>query len=470
MCSCALEDAAIYQASASNTKGIVSCSGVLEVGEMNEFRIHERYFAKIKQKAENRQREEEGKENQEPLRTISPDRMLRKRRSTNEAFLSAPSSMEDEGNEESRQVIAVESDATLLETTLEEVKEKPVPCTNGALSTVINGQSISENGSKPGTYVYDSAQKIFTTHQPKTPSLKKKIRISNSAKAPKQDTQGEREERRAKDEASNCLAQLVQSKRNSVEVMEVENTVGSSPVVDPDSRNVTDQKSEKLLFHERTSKDDSVPVEETSQPSQKQQLTVPLPPAVLKPAGPVPSRTDSKRAAKHEREAGRKAKGERPEVQNQIPHISRTRQQASAATPARSKTKDSVFKAKDVTAMDTEEKSSASTGATLGHRISVKAPSEGRFALPQARRGQTGDQLSEKETDPSQKNVSESLPTLLNEVSDLCRMSSWVLCAANPGLISFGNTSNQELFIGFLQVYPTVCQELNDAHLDRCKI
>lgn len=414
---------------------------------MNEFKIHQRYFAKIKQKAENRHREEEGKENQEPLRTISPDRTLRKRRSTMEAFLSTPSSTEDEGNEESRQVIAVESDATLLETTLEEVKEKPVPCTNGALSTV-------------------------TTHQPKTPSLKKKIRISNSAKAPKQDTPGERasEERRAKDKASNCLAQPVQSKRNSVEVMEVENTVGSSPVVDPDSRNVTDQKSEKLLFHERPSKNDSVPVEETSQPSQKQQLTVPLPPAVLKPAGPVASRTDSKQAAKHEREAGRKAKGERPEVQNQIPHISRTRQQANAATPSRSKTKDSVFKAKDVTAMNTEEKSSASTGATLGHRVSVKAPSEGRTASPQPRRGQTGDQLSEKETDPSRKNVSESLPALLNEVSDLCRMSSWVLCAANPGLISFGNTSNQVLFIGFLQVYPTVCQALNDAHFDRCKI
>lgn len=437
---------------------------------MNEFKIHQRYFAKIKQKAENRRREEEGKENQEPLRTISPDRTLRKRRSTMEAFLSAPSSTEDEGNEESRQVIAVESDATLLETTLEEVKEKPVPRANGALSTVINGQGISENGSKPGTYVYDSAQKIFTAHQPKTPSLKKKIRISNSAKAPKQDTPGERasEERRAKGEASNYLAQSVQSKRNSVEVMEVENSVGSSPVVDPDSRNVTDQKSEKLLIHERPSKDDSV--SETSQPSQKQQFTVPLPPVVLKPAGPVASRTDSKQAAKHEREAGRKAKGERPEVQNQIPHISRTRQQASAATASRSKTKDSVSKAKDVTPMDTEEKSSASTGATLGHRVSLRAPSEGRTALPQPRRGQTGDQLSEKETDPSQKNVSESLPTLLNEVSDLCRMSSWVLCAANPGLISFGNTSNQELFIGFLQVYPTVCQELNDAHFDRCKI
>ncbi|XP_051800818.1 alpha-protein kinase 3 [Acanthochromis polyacanthus] len=97
---CTVEDAAIYQASAINTKGIVSCSGVLEVGEMNEFKIHQRYFGKLKLKAENRRKEAEGKENQEPLRTISPDRTQRKRRSTMEAFLSTPSSTEDESNEE----------------------------------------------------------------------------------------------------------------------------------------------------------------------------------------------------------------------------------------------------------------------------------------------------------------------------------------------------------------------------------
>ncbi|KAK1887821.1 Alpha-protein kinase 3 [Dissostichus eleginoides] len=37
-----LDDAAIYQVSASNSKGIVSCSGVLEVGTMNEYKIHQR--------------------------------------------------------------------------------------------------------------------------------------------------------------------------------------------------------------------------------------------------------------------------------------------------------------------------------------------------------------------------------------------------------------------------------------------
>ncbi|KAJ8003282.1 hypothetical protein DPEC_G00167800 [Dallia pectoralis] len=55
--SCSMDDAAIYQASASNSKGIVSCSGVLEVGTMSEFKIHQRFFAKLKQKAENKRRE-----------------------------------------------------------------------------------------------------------------------------------------------------------------------------------------------------------------------------------------------------------------------------------------------------------------------------------------------------------------------------------------------------------------------------
>ncbi|XP_040018550.2 alpha-protein kinase 3 isoform X2 [Gasterosteus aculeatus] len=54
---CTLDDAAIYQVSASNSKGIVSCSGVLEVGTMNEFQIHQRFFAKLKQKAEKKKKD-----------------------------------------------------------------------------------------------------------------------------------------------------------------------------------------------------------------------------------------------------------------------------------------------------------------------------------------------------------------------------------------------------------------------------
>lgn len=429
LCSCALEDAAIYQASASNSKGIVSCSGVLEVGEMNEFKIHQRYFAKIKQKADNKRKEQEGKENQEPLRTISPDRTLRKRRSTVEAFLSTPSSTEDEGNEESRQVIAVEGDGMLPEAPLAVGEEKPTASNHEALPTVINGQSIGEGGNKTGTYVYDSAQKVFTPHQPKTPSLKKKLRISNSAKAAKPESPVERasEERSAKEEA-----QLVPCIGNSVEVMEVENVVISSSAAVPESKHVTD--------HQRlATENNNVPAEKNTA-SLKQQLTVPRSPAV-----PL-SKAEGKQVVTHEREAGRKATGERVQVQKKALHMSRTRPQASGATASRSTSKDSVSKTRDVTLVDSGEKSRTSTGAIFGQRVSLKAPREGKTALPQPQCGRSGDQLSEKEADPCPKNASQSLPTRLNEVSDLCRMSSWVLCAANAGLMSSATQATRGYF------------------------
>ncbi|KAM8782768.1 alpha-protein kinase 3 isoform 2-T2 [Rhynchonycteris naso] len=87
---CQEEDAAIYQASARNTKGIVSCSGVLEVGTMTEYKIHQRWFAKLKRKAAAKMREIEqswkrGNETEavgeaDTLRKLSPDRFQRKRR------------------------------------------------------------------------------------------------------------------------------------------------------------------------------------------------------------------------------------------------------------------------------------------------------------------------------------------------------------------------------------------------------
>ncbi|XP_067091655.1 alpha-protein kinase 3 [Osmerus mordax] len=83
---CTVDDAAIYQASACNSKGIVSCSGVLEVGTMSEYKIHQRFFAKLKQKAENKKREleESRKRGKENVRS-SPDRSQRKRMSPEEA-------------------------------------------------------------------------------------------------------------------------------------------------------------------------------------------------------------------------------------------------------------------------------------------------------------------------------------------------------------------------------------------------
>ncbi|XP_069758351.1 alpha-protein kinase 3 [Narcine bancroftii] len=105
---CTEDDAAIYQASARNSKGIVSCSGVLEVGTMNEYKIHQRWFAKLKQKAEAKRRELEetrlrGKVNIAQManvqRTLSPERAQRKRKSQVEAKAAArnPSKREEDG-------------------------------------------------------------------------------------------------------------------------------------------------------------------------------------------------------------------------------------------------------------------------------------------------------------------------------------------------------------------------------------
>ncbi|KAJ7311200.1 hypothetical protein JRQ81_006810 [Phrynocephalus forsythii] len=99
---CTEDDAAIYQASARNSKGIVSCSGVLEVGTMTEYKIHQRWFARLKRNAEAKLREIEqsrkrGKENveMEQLRRVSPDRFQRKRRLTGEVGLRSGASLWD---------------------------------------------------------------------------------------------------------------------------------------------------------------------------------------------------------------------------------------------------------------------------------------------------------------------------------------------------------------------------------------
>ncbi|XP_068453600.1 alpha-protein kinase 3 [Clinocottus analis] len=419
---CTVEDAAIYQTSASNSKGIVSCSGVLEVGEMNEFKIHQRYFAKLKQKAENRRREAEGKENQEPHRNISPDRTQRKRRSTMETFLSSPGSMEDEGNEESIQAVAVETEARLQEATVEVVEEKPIPITKGAVSALTNGQTIGDNGSKNGTCIYDSAQKILTAHEPKTPFVKKKIKISNN-------TPGEQpsEERRANDETLTSVALActgpVQSDGNAEEFMEVENIVSSSSV-DSDSRNGTErhQKSEteEVLRAEGPSKGENKCVE-VAVPSKKGQLPASVP-TTLTSTSPTVSRTEGKKAAKHEKKAGCKDTERNLEMQKQSRHVTSTQRQSGAAAasrPSRSTVNGNISKTELVEVMVVDKKSNTPTAGSLAHKDieSVNTPRESRSSLLQRPCEQTGGQPSANKASPTQRNVSVSRPALLNEVT-----------------------------------------------------
>ncbi|XP_056269518.1 alpha-protein kinase 3 isoform X2 [Pseudoliparis swirei] len=406
---CTVEDAAIYQASASNSKGIVSCSGVLEVGEMNEFKIHQRYFGKLKQKAEIRRGEAEGKENQEPLRTISPDRTQRKRRSTTDAFLSPPSSVEDEGNEESVQAVAVGTEARLQEAPVEEVEEKPSPVTKGAASTLTNGQTRGDSANK--TSIHDSAQKISTAHEPKTPFVKKKIKMSNS-------TAGERpsEERRAQHETVTSVAlgctEPVEPEGNSEEFMEVENTVSS----DSRSRNVTERhkktETEEVLRVERPLKGENTRVE-VAAPSQKGPPPASVPAAARTSTSHNVSRTEVEKDAKHEKKAEQNS-----EARKQSPRVTSTPRQASAATaasrPARSAVKDDLSKTEHVEVMVVDEKSN-----TFAHRDfgSVNAPREGGTSLLQRPCERTGGQPPASNASPAREDVPESRPARLNEVT-----------------------------------------------------
>ncbi|XP_038872822.1 alpha-protein kinase 3 [Salvelinus namaycush] len=165
---CTVDDAAIYQASARNSKGIVSCSGVLEVGTMSEFKIHQRFFGKLKEKAENKKRELEesrrrGNENvqkepqeQKPLQN-SPIAPQRKRR-TPSALSSPP---DGEENTVSQGAAAVEP--------------------NGASAEVSEPAMVTttENGSKTPNNDFDNVE-IVTTKPPTTEIFAKmKMKISN---------------------------------------------------------------------------------------------------------------------------------------------------------------------------------------------------------------------------------------------------------------------------------------------------
>ncbi|RXN04128.1 titin-like protein [Labeo rohita] len=171
---CTLDDAAIYQASAQNSRGIVSCSGVLEVGTMSEFKIHQNYFAKLKLRNENRRREQDepqnaGKENVpavlEDVRMSSPERAQRKRRSPMETR-GAGSPSEDK---------AMEVDAPS--------QTPPVQVTAAASVHEISNSEIIINRDKDSQglmYIHDAVNNV-SSKQNNEHYVKKKIKISTDA-------------------------------------------------------------------------------------------------------------------------------------------------------------------------------------------------------------------------------------------------------------------------------------------------
>nr|XP_023959736.1 alpha-protein kinase 3 isoform X1 [Chrysemys picta bellii] len=188
---CREDDAAIYQASARNTKGIVSCSGVLEVGTMTEYKIHQRWFAKLKQKAEAKlheieQSRKQGKENMEveKLRT-SPERFQRKRRLTGDLNLRSGVSLWEK---EDVAKVHVADPKSRLREDVAEPKEPSLNATAGFSNNFLtrpldaevttNGDSSMESGEENGnsffTYIYETVEEITTKPTTRESFAKKK--------------------------------------------------------------------------------------------------------------------------------------------------------------------------------------------------------------------------------------------------------------------------------------------------------
>ncbi|XP_075620115.1 alpha-protein kinase 3 isoform X2 [Balearica regulorum gibbericeps] len=193
---CREEDAGIYQASARNNKGIVSCSGVLEVGTMTEFKIHQKWFDKIKRKAEEKLREIEqgkkrGKENMEleKLQGMSPDRLQRKRRLARDLNLrSGASSWE---KEDAAKVHVADSQSRLHED-IAKPKEQPVNAMTGFPNKLIaplkaevttNGdaslENVEENGNGFLAYLYETVEDLANKPMVKDSAAKKKKKVED---------------------------------------------------------------------------------------------------------------------------------------------------------------------------------------------------------------------------------------------------------------------------------------------------
>ncbi|NXE92369.1 ALPK3 kinase, partial [Menura novaehollandiae] len=191
---CQEEDAGIYQASARNNKGIVSCSGVLEVGTMTEFKIHQKWFDKIKRKAEEKLQEIEqgkkrGKENVEveKLQGMSPERLQRKRRLARDQNLrSGDSSWE---KKDAAKVHVADSQSRLHKD-IAETKEQPLNAVPGFPNKLVaplkaeittNGdatlESEEENRNSFLTYIYETVEDLATKPEAKDSAAKKKKKV-----------------------------------------------------------------------------------------------------------------------------------------------------------------------------------------------------------------------------------------------------------------------------------------------------
>ncbi|XP_048887405.1 alpha-protein kinase 3-like isoform X2 [Brienomyrus brachyistius] len=181
---CTEEDAAIYQASARNAKGIVSCSGVLEVGTMNEYQIHQRFFAKLKQKAESKRKELEdgrqrGKEDArgggERQHAAEPEASQATRQSlVREDKLKAPSL----GRQFENRLDHEPQEATGPEAPAEIANGFPAE-TNEADCTPVQADAVKDKSKQAPTHTYESIENSSTKQLRKELPAKKKTNVCN---------------------------------------------------------------------------------------------------------------------------------------------------------------------------------------------------------------------------------------------------------------------------------------------------
>ncbi|XP_067298009.1 alpha-protein kinase 3 isoform X2 [Pseudorasbora parva] len=218
---CTLEDAAIYQASAQNSRGIVSCSGVLEVGTMSEYMIHQNYFAKLRLRNENRRHEQEehrniGKENVpaafEPDRISSPERAQRKRRSMDTRGAGSPS-------EEN----AVEVDALCQTPPVEDRLAAPVQVSAAAPFHGISNSEMIANKDKDSEGLMNVHDTVHNASSKQTNEhyVKKKLKISTAA-TEKSKEKNERVTSSEKMEVQNTIAQIapVTESRSKMDIID----------------------------------------------------------------------------------------------------------------------------------------------------------------------------------------------------------------------------------------------------------
>lgn len=161
---------------------------------MTEFKIHQKWFEKIKRKAEEKLREIEqgkkrGKENVEveKLQGMSPDRLQRKRRLARD--LNLRSGTYPWEKEDAAKVHVADSPSRLHED-IAEPKEQPVNAMTGFPNKLIaplkaevttNGdaslESVEENGNGFLAYIYETVEDLATKPMVKDSAAKKKKKV-----------------------------------------------------------------------------------------------------------------------------------------------------------------------------------------------------------------------------------------------------------------------------------------------------